>query len=197
MIEVLSEAPLTPTTALGPYRVADYQALPDEPRVELVYGRLLLMSSPVVRHQVVLMQLLEHLRATMRPRGGRVLVAPMDVTLADHSVVQPDLLLVMQERANIIGDRVQGAPDLLVEILSPSTARLDRGDKLRLYAESGVREYWLVDPEARAIEFLEQREARWLVALPRGGTYRSAAITGLELELGVLWSAVATEMGEE
>jgi Uma2 family endonuclease len=196
MIEALPEAPLTSSAMLGPYRVADYRGLPDEPRVELVYGRLLLVSSPVLRHQVALMQLLERLRATMRPLGCRVIMAPMDVTLADHSIVQPDLLVVSPERKDIIGERIEGAPDLLVEVLSPSTARLDRGDKLRLYAESNVREYWLVDPAGLTIEFLVQREGRWLVALPEDGVYASEAIEGLGLDLRDYWVAVDTELAE-
>jgi Uma2 family endonuclease len=196
MIEALPEAPLTSSAMLGPYRVADYRGLPDEPRVELVYGRLLLVSSPVLRHQVALMRLLERLRATMRPLGCRVIVAPMDVTLADHSIVQPDLLVVSPERKDIIGERIEGAPDLLVEVLSPSTARLDRGDKLRLYAESNVREYWLVDPDGLTIEFLVHREGRWLVALPEDGVYTSEAIEGLGLDLRDYWVAVDTELAE-
>ena len=196
MIEALTEAPLTPPAALGPYRVADYRALPDEPRVELVYGDFYLMTSPVVRHQVVLFALARALQDLTRPAGGRVLMAPMDVRLADHSVVQPDLLLVMPERRSIIQDRIEGAPDLLVEVLSPSTARMDRGAKLRLYAESDVREYWLVDPEARSIEFLVQREGRWLVALAEDGRYASEIIEGLTLDLEALWASVAEDLGE-
>jgi Uma2 family endonuclease len=195
MTEPLLEAPLTPSAALGPYRVADYHALPDEPRVELVYGRFYLMTSPVVRHQTVAFELARALRGATRSIGGRVLIAPMDVRLADHSVVQPDLLLVMPERKAIIQERIEGAPDLLVEVLSPSTARFDRGEKLRLYAESDVREYWLVDPVSRSIEFLVQREGRWLVALAEDGRYESEAIEGLALDLEALWAEVATEMG--
>ncbi len=195
MIEPPTEVPLVPSSTLGLYRASDYWALPDDPRVELVFGRLLLMASPLRRHQVVVMQLLDHLRASMRPVGCEVIVAPMDVILADHSVVQPDLLLVTPERASIVGDRIDGAPDLLIEVLSPSTARLDRGDKLRLYAESNVREYWLVDPEARVIEFLTQHQGRWLTAWPEDGGYSSETIQGLALDLGALWESVAEEMG--
>ena len=70
----------------------------------------------------------------------------MDVRLADHSVVQPDLIYVSRERSSVLHERIRGAPDLVVEILSPSTARRDLGEKLRLYAESDIREYWIVDP---------------------------------------------------
>jgi Uma2 family endonuclease len=195
MIEPLLEAPLTPSASLGPYRVADYHALPDEPRVELVYGRFYLMTSPVVRHQVVVACLLRELQDRMREVGGRVLMAPMDVRLADHSVVQPDVLLVMPERRAIIQERIEGAPDLLVEVLSPSTARFDRGEKLRLYAESDVREYWLVDPVSRSIEFLVQREGRWLVALAEDGRYESESIEGLSLDLVAFWTAVDVDLG--
>jgi Uma2 family endonuclease len=84
---------------------------------------------------------------------GKVFPAPCDVVLSNTDVVQPDLLFVSREREHILvgGDNVQGAPDLVVEILSPSTAHRDRGLKLDLYQKSGVAEYWIVDTERRVV----------------------------------------------
>ncbi len=172
---------------LGPYREADYWQLPDEPRCELLYGSLVLTPSPVVRHQHVVVHLLQILHGHARKGEGLALVAPLDVRLADHSIVQPDLIFVSAERREILRERIFGAPDLLVEVLSPSTARRDLGEKLKLYAESAVAEYWLVDPEGETFEFLENRDGVFVVRLPEDGIYRSRVVAGLTLDLEAFW----------
>src|SRR3989304_955065 len=139
MIEVLTAGPLTPPSTLGPRRARDYFALPDDPRCELIYGRLYMSPAPVVRHQDVIGMLFVLLDAAAEASGGKALLSPVDVILADHSVVQPDLLYLSPERRHLVQDQVEGAPDLVVEVLSPGTVHRDRGAKLRLYAESGVR----------------------------------------------------------
>jgi Uma2 family endonuclease len=122
--------------------------------------------------------------------GGHAIVSPVDVVLAEHSIVQPDVIYVTEARTSILGARVEGAPDLAVEILSPGTARRDLGEKLRLYAESGVAEYWIVDPGLRTFEFLENTGEGFRLRLPEDTTYRSAAIAGLELDLETFWRAI-------
>jgi Uma2 family endonuclease len=112
------------------------------------------------------------------------------VVLADHSIVQPDVIFVSRERSRIVQRRVEGAPDLVVEILSPGTARRDLGDKMRLYAESGVAEYWIVDVDGETIAFLENTPTGFTVRLSEGGVYRSAGIAGLELDLETFWKSV-------
>jgi Uma2 family endonuclease len=186
-----SVSPPTPVSVLGPYRDADYAALPDEPRCELLYGRLFVTPAPTFRHAEVVADLVFLVSAHARLHGGRVAVSPVDVALADHSVVQPDVVWVSPARAERIGRRLEGAPDLAIEALSPSTARRDRGEKLRLYAESGVTEYWLVDPDGETIEFLVLRDGRYEVHLPLDGVYRSPAIAGLELDVTAFWSRLA------
>jgi Uma2 family endonuclease len=185
-----TEAPLAPRSDLGPYREADYLALPDEPRCELLYGRLVLMTSPALLHQEVLIRLARALLELADRNDARLVMAPMDVRLADHSVVQPDLLYVTKSRSSVLRERVHGAPDLVVEVLSASTARRDLGEKLRLYAESGVAEYWIVDPNAKTFEFLENGEGGFRVRLPEGQVYRSEAIAGLEIDLEAFWRSV-------
>jgi Uma2 family endonuclease len=185
-----TEAPLAPRSTLGPYREADYLSLPDEPRCELLYGRLEVTPSPSARHQEVVLRLGRLLLEFAERAGARAFVAPLDVTLAPHSVVQPDLLLVTRERASIVGTHVVGAPDLVVEVLSPATGRRDLGEKLRLYAESGVREYWIVDLSTRVFEFLVNREGTFAVCLPEGGRYRSAVVEGLEIDLEEFWRRI-------
>jgi Uma2 family endonuclease len=186
-----TETPPAPRAELGPYRRADYLALPDEPRCELLYGRLLVMASPTLRHQHVAGRVFRLLQDLADLTGGRAFYSPVDVALADHSIVQPDVIYVTPERTSILGTRVEGAPDLVVEILSPSTARRDLGEKLRLYAEAGVVEYWIVDPELGTFEFLERADGNFRVRLPEAGAYRSALIAGLELDIEAFWRAVS------
>jgi Uma2 family endonuclease len=185
-----TESPHSARTDLGPYREADYLALPDEPRCELLYGRLPMTPAPTLRHQRVVRQVFRLLLEFADRSGGEAFDSPVDVVLADHSIVQPDVVYVGSKRAGILRQRVEGAPDLVVEILSPGTARRDLGEKLRLYADSGVAEYWIVDPALETFEFLENTADGFRVRLPDGAVYRSAAISGLELDLEWFWRAI-------
>jgi Uma2 family endonuclease len=187
-----TETPPAPRGDLGPYRRADYLALPDEPRCELLYGRLLVMTAPTLRHQRIVGRLFSLLLALADRLGGEAFVSPVDVALADHSIVQPDVVYVAPARSSALTTaRIEGAPDLVVEILSPSTARRDLGEKLRLYAESGVLEYWIVDPGPGTFEFLVRADEEFRVRVPDGAIYRSAAIAGLEIDLEVFWRTVS------
>jgi Uma2 family endonuclease len=182
-----TESPHAARTEMGPYREADYLVLPEQPRCELLYGRLPVTPAPTVRHQLVVVAIMVLLNEFARRHGGYAVVSPVDVVLADHSIVQPDVIYVSRSRVEILRQRVEGAPDLVVEILSSSTARRDVGEKLRLYAESGIAEYWIVDPELETFEFLENTPDGFRVRLPEGAVYRSASISGLELDLDSFW----------
>lgn len=132
----------------------DYRKTPPGSRFELVEGVLRRMDAPTTVHQDVLRRLerllFDQLQATGR---GRVYRAPVDVVLSNHDVVQPDLLFVTAIRlGTITRANVLGAPDLVVEVLSPSTTQWDRQTKRRVYAKFGTREYWLVDTEAQTVE---------------------------------------------
>ncbi len=186
-VELLTEAPLAPPAGLGPYRREDYDALPDQPRCELLYGRLYVTPSPTPWHQMVAFYLCRHLESIAEAAGGFAFIAPLDTVLADHSVVQPDVIYVSATRLDVLGKRIEGAPDLVVEVLSPGSARHDRGGKLRLYAEAGVREYWIVDPETRHVEFLVNEDGRFVVALPDAGVYRSEQIPEIQLDVAEFW----------
>jgi Uma2 family endonuclease len=135
---------------------ADYCLTPDDERYELLDGELLMAPAPIESHQIAVMELGTLLHTFVKARGlGQVFSAPYDVVLSETDVVQPDLLFVSNERAHIRTPvNIRGAPDLVVEILSPSTASRDWRDKLDLYAEYGVKEYWLVDPDARTVTVL-------------------------------------------
>lgn len=135
-VALLDESPLAPPADLGPYRRPDYETLPDEPRCELILGRFYLSPSPSPLHQTVVALLWQHLNQLAKRSGGLAFVAPLDVFLADHSVVQPDVIYASASRRSLVGERIEGSPDLLGEVLSRGTARRDRGEKLSLYARS-------------------------------------------------------------
>lgn len=135
----------------------DYLTWPDDGRrYELYQGELHMVPSPSVTHQRISGNLEALLRQfVLENRLGEVFHAPLDVVFAEDTFVQPDILFVSQERRGIIGEQnISGAPDLVIEILSPSTEERDRGVKLQLYCRYGVRECWLVDPEERMVEVL-------------------------------------------
>ena len=133
----------------------DLENLPDDGRrYEIYEGELVVVPSPLVRHQVLVGAVFRILDAYARTSGGIALVAPLDIVFDEFDVVQPDLLFFRAERAHLLQpDAVtRQAPDIVVEVLSPSTAATDRGRKMRTFARYGVPEYWIVDPIARRIE---------------------------------------------
>lgn len=164
----------------------DYKLLPEDKRYEIVEGELLVTPAPNARHQEILVRLIVRL-ATFAEAGslGKVLPAPTDVILAQDTVVQPDLLFVSRDRLAIIDPDggVHGAPDLVVEILSPSTAGRDQVVKRKLYGKYGVREYWIVDPAAQSIEVLQLQDSgleTWRI-FPGGSSLTSPRLPGLLL----------------
>jgi Uma2 family endonuclease len=140
------------STPLAPPLTHDeYAKMPDDgKRYELIEGELVEMSAPFLRHQELLVRLF---RAFDAARGsGHVYFAPVDVILSPITALQPDLTVVLPGNEGVLQDWIRGAPDLVVEILSPSTTRHDRVRKLPLYARYGVRECWLVDDPRQTIE---------------------------------------------
>ncbi len=132
---------------------ADFMDLPEGTLAELIDGELFMSPAPKTRHQKTVGELFFALQSYVRSTAsGEVFVAPFDVHLPTGDIVEPDIVFVAKPNLGIIQDWIRGAPDLLVEVLSPTSIERDRIIKHRLYAQNGVREYWIVDPEARAIE---------------------------------------------
>ncbi len=152
----------------------DYAKTPDDERYELIDGELFMVPSPNIPHQRTVGDLGTRLKIFVEGNGlGEVYFAPIDVVLSDTNVVQPDLIFVARERLDIITHaNIQGAPDLVVEVRSPSTAQRDLTTKRRLYAEHGVKEYWMVDPEARTVTVLLLRNG----AFEEVGIYRKGQV---------------------
>jgi len=145
----------------------EYEALPaDGRRYELHEGELSVMPAPTPRHQEISGNLNEILRGHVKTRGlGKVFYSPIDCILSDITILQPDLLYLDPTRLHLVSTRgIEGPPTLVVEILSPSTAGADRSTKRQLYAKYGVPYYWIVDPEARAIEVHVLSEGRYQLA---------------------------------
>jgi len=138
----------------GEYTVEDYYALPADMRVELIDGVFYDLASPTTAHQILIFEIGMQISFYIKSKRGKCipLMAPLDVQLNcdDRTMVQPDLSVVC-DRDKVRQKVVYGAPDLVVEILSASTRRKDMSIKLSKYAEAGVREYWLVDPEKKRI----------------------------------------------
>lgn len=144
-----------------PIGYAEYAAIDDGNRYQLIEGELFMTPSPSQRHQRVLGQLYGAFFVHLREHGGGdVFFAPFDVVLKASkpgTVVQPDLMFISNERHERLTEaNVQGAPDLVVEVLSPSNARLDTIRKLAIYAASGVREYWIVPDDFDRVEVLRR-----------------------------------------
>ncbi|WP_295581983.1 Uma2 family endonuclease [uncultured Lamprocystis sp.] len=133
----------------------DYRSWPDDERWELIDGLAYAMSAaPSIKHQDVVGRLFSRMEQQLRGRPCRPLVAPTDVKLSESDVVQPDILVVCNP-CKITPSHIEGAPDLIVEVLSPGTSAKDLRDKKALYERAGVREYLVVDPlEQYAIRFL-------------------------------------------
>jgi len=128
--------------------VEDYRATPEGTRYQLIEGELIMSPGPNRDHQDLVLNLVDILRAYVRAHPiGRIYAVPCDVFLSENDVVQPDVLFVAQSgRATLADDGIHGPPDLVVEVLSWSTAQLDKKRKRLIYAKAGVRELWLVDP---------------------------------------------------
>lgn len=166
---------------------ADYLKTSDDERYELLNGELVMPPLPLTGHQMISIALASRLYLYVEETGlGTVVAAPTDVVLPDTDVVQPDVLFISKQRNHILTrENVRGAPDLVVEILSPATAEHDRTIKLDLYAQHGVKEYWIVDPEAKTIMVLLRGESHFEVAgiYGEGQSLRSPTLAGFSVAL--------------
>lgn len=167
------------------YTYEDYLKTPDDVRYELIEGELLLTPSPGAKHQRILGNIYVKIRQYVEERNmGEVFLAPFDIVLGNENVFEPDILFVSKENSGIITEaNIQGAPDLIIEILSPSTAYRDLVKKKRIYAEFGVKEYWIVDPEEKTVEVygLENNRFRLRGSYSSDGVIASFLLKGLRI----------------
>lgn len=170
----------------------DYQQMPDDrTRKQIIGGDLYVTAAPSPPHQRLVVRLVSILSPHARDRGlGEILVSPVDVVLSQTDVVQPDIVFVAAANQRIVGDAaIQGAPDLVVEVLSPSTLKLDRERKLDLYARAGIPEYWIADPDSRAVEIYRLVGGAYHLEgrITEGDVIRSDLFPELAIGLNSLW----------
>jgi Uma2 family endonuclease len=136
-----------------PYRDLESARERTTATLELIDGEIVMTPSPVPRHQLISIYLAtEFVNAVTRRQRGLVLSAPLDVWFDDANIVQPDIIVLLNDRLGQMTDRlIEGPPNLLVEIVSPTSRVRDRSLKRTRYARYGVTEYWLVEPEANAV----------------------------------------------
>lgn len=180
----------------GRWTYAEFARLPSDgsARYEVIAGELAVTPAPSLRHQRIATDLVTLLNAYVRQHDlGHVFAGPTDVLFADGDYMEPDILFVRKERGDLLSDRgIEGPPDLIVEILSASTERRDRGIKLERYRLFGVGEYWIVDPDDRSIEVWRlEADARVPEVFEAGAVLRWApgrGVPALELRIDEILS---------
>src|SRR5436309_8842113 len=165
----------------------DYQEMPEgPPYFQVVEGELVMSPSPNMFHQDIAGRIYAMILQFLEKKPlGEVFISPLDVFLSDVNVFQPDVIFVSNARRSILTEHgIEGAPDLVVEILSPGTARYDKGSKRKIYARTGVKELWIVDPEAKRIHVYEvARNAEVPTATyDDRATFKSPLLPGLRIK---------------
>jgi Uma2 family endonuclease len=178
------------TSVISKLTYDEFQTLPRDgsKRFELIEGEVFMTPSPNTKHQLAASNLHFALRKFVQERNlGRVFFAPYDIVFSKWTALEPDLLFIRRERLSIITDaNVQGAPDFVIEILSPSNRAYDRETKHRVYEQAAVAEIWYVDPEERSVEILNLGSDRHYEATARltgGAAIVSKTFPGLSLSL--------------
>jgi Uma2 family endonuclease len=197
VLEVISEYDIHETVLekpvlLRPSTVQEYLAMPEgAPYYQFIDGEVIYMAAPSIFHQDIVLNIGAALKEYLRKHSvGKVIIAPVDVHFDDKNYYEPDVVFVVQERLHIVTkNRVEGAPDLVVEVLSPSTGYYDLSRKKTVYEQEGVREYWLVYPEERRVEIYTNSDNGFQLhsqAL-RTGIVKSSALNGLELSIDAIF----------
>jgi Uma2 family endonuclease len=175
------------------FKADDIWDIPEDGnRYEVIDGELYVTPPPLEPHQFASGMLFGHLWQYIHPRRlGRLYSAPLGIVLDEENGVQPDIVYVSRERLGIVVERgLEGAPELVVEVLSPSTRARDRGVKMRRYAAAGIPHYWIVDPRTRTIEAYELADGGYELVGSHGPgtTFRPSLFPDLEIPIDDLWA---------
>ena len=170
------------------YTKEDYERLPEGSPYQLIGGELIMSPSPTFFHQRIAFKIASRLGAFVeRNRSGAIVMAPMDVYFNEEDIYQPDIIFLRAEQLPKIDpdDRIHLTPDLVIEVLSPSTAYHDYSHKKKIYAEHGVKEYWIVDPQDKTIEIMVNDSGifRTEELLGVSGTVESAMFPGFSMKV--------------
>ena len=181
----------------GNYTYEDYEKLPEGAPYQLIGGKLVITPSPIPYRQELSRELGFKLFTFVKKNDlGHVYYAPLDVYFSETDVYQPDILFIHKKREKIIGKtKIEGSPDIVIEILSPSTAYYDLRKKFRIYEKFGVKEYWIVDPELKRIEVYENENSKYKIfsEAENEGSVSSAVLKGFEVELTELFGGRRTD----
>jgi Uma2 family endonuclease len=182
------EEVLTMPTPKRPATVAEYLAMPEgAPFFQFIDGEVVPMPSPTLLHQKVIRNLTTDFQNYIRKyKLGELYPAPVDVYFSEDDYFQPDIVFVANERFHILTPKnIQGAPDLVVEVLSPSTGYYDLSHKKAVYEQEGVREYWLVYPSELRVEVLQNTDNGFVLLnqARKQGVERSAVLEGFSLDI--------------
>ncbi|MEO6168263.1 MAG: Uma2 family endonuclease [Chitinophagales bacterium] len=172
------------------WTLQEYYKTPEGVYFEIIHGIKYMAPSPFKIHQQVSRDLSYLLITYTRKYDlGEILQAPLDVVLADDTVVQPDLIYISKDNKLIQGDTIKGTPDALMEIISAGSVKKDREIKMKLYCEAGVPEYWLIEPDHRSVEIyhLENGLYKRYCYAAESGQVTSIAIAGFVLNVGELF----------
>ena len=168
------------------HSIRDYKLLPEGSPCQLIGGELIMVPAPNPRHQIILGNIVEKVRQFTKGLGI-TLFSPVDVYLGEEDAYQPDMIFISKQRQEIVKqDGIYGAPDLVVEILSPSTAYYDIKKKFKVYERCGVKEYWIVDPEMKGVDvFLLKSNGEFELSSKsyEAGIVKSIILDGLEIDL--------------
>ena len=175
------------TTHLHPPRtmLEVYKSLPEGTRVQLINDQLIMSPAPLVKHADIIKQIFVQVYsfAEKENRWGKVFVAPVDVYLDEKNVYQPDIIFISKENKEVIHeDGIHGAPDLVIEVLSPGNKKYDKGKKKDVYLQTGVKEYWIIDPQDFECAGYKNNNGKWdLIA----ETIKAFSIDMLQLEIKI------------
>lgn len=184
---------MRPKTRDIKFTYEDYLLFPDDGRRhELIDGEHYMTPAPSTRHQRILEDLLVAIKVFLKKNKlGEVYIAPTDIVLSDLDVVQPDLLFIASHRSSIIKEKcIQGAPDLVVEIVSETTRKTDEVIKRKLYERYGVEEYWIVDPELEIIKIFRMTEEGYVRSAELSKEMNDTLITPLLPDLKIPLSEI-------
>jgi Uma2 family endonuclease len=166
-------------------------ALPEGTACQLIAGELVMSPAPIPLHQYIVVHLSMPLFQFVEAANlGQVFVSPIDVRLNNRNIFQPDILFIGKEKLALIGERmIEGPPDLIVEVLSPSSAYHDLRTKFRIYEQAGVQEYWIVDPERKSVEIFTNSDSKFQLCqeIENKGTAQSVLLPGLSVELAAIF----------
>jgi len=172
------------------YTVEDWLSWDEDVRAELLEGKLIMLAQPTVRHQRVLLEIAGQLWQFLKGKPCEVFMAPFGVRLFENedTAFEPDIVVICDKGK--LDDRIcRGAPDMVIEILSPSTARMDRGQKYIKYQKAGVREYWIVDPDLNLLQAGVLKDGSYITTVFEANDIAPVAVLeGCEINLADVFS---------